>query len=448
VDDKRCRVTVVGERRRVDLAVPAAAPIAEYLPDLIRDCGQSGDETLPPAWSLARAGGKPFSLDTSLLDAQIADGETLYLRDLLAGEADGPLVTELEDSVVEENGRRERWSGWHGALTAAVLGLIGYLVVLGAMVLAAPASPLPGALAAVSGSSMILAAGLAARKGWPMPHRLRAGLAFAGVPALALAGYALPVSRAGANAAAVATTAGAAAGAAAVLLAVVSVWTLAAALVAATALPVVVLLAVLDAGGTERAAVVVVVALLLLALGPAVAGRLAALPQGRSSAAGGDVAGEAAAVLVRGRRLLAAWASGFSVVAACCLVVLSGSDDPFALGLVACVGIALIGQAGHSTVPWAVGPVLAAGVLGLVALGVRAPSVPWLPEATWLLLTGASCVVLAVVGLVRLVDPPEETAERPGWTGSLASVLSVLSVPLAVGVFGAYAALVELGAGL
>src|SRR5690606_37643630 len=104
------------------------------------------------------------------MDARIAAGKQRCLVDPFPVELGEPLVTELEDSVVEENGRRERWSGWHGALTAAVLGLIGYLVVLGAMVLAAPASPLPGALAAVSGSSMILAAGLAARKGWPMPH--------------------------------------------------------------------------------------------------------------------------------------------------------------------------------------------------------------------------------------------------------------------------------------
>ena len=448
MDDKFCRITVVGARRRVDLAVPAGTAIAEYLPDLVRRCGQLGDDTLPPAWSLALAGEKPFSPSLSLLEAQVVDGATLYLRDLVAGENDGPLITDLEEAVVEESGRWERWSSWHGALSAAVLGLLGYLAALVSMVMTAPDNPLAGLLALLSGFSLVLVAGLAARKDWPVPPRLRTGLALAAVPALALAGYALPVSRAGENAAAVAAVSGATVAALAVLLAVVNVWTLAVALLSAVALPVAVLLALLDADRTERAAAVAVVMLILLSIGPTAAGRLASLSPGRGGLPGSGISEEATAALARSRRLLVVWAVTGSAGLVCCLVTLSGASDPYALSLVACVGLALLAQAGQTMVPSAVFPVLAAGIAGLVALGVRAPGVAWLPEVSWMLIVSCVCLLMSVVGLVKLVDPADDAVERPAWIRSVASTLSVLSVPLAVGVFGVYEALADIGARL
>ena len=38
--DVCCRVTIVGERRQVDLAVPATAPITSYIDGVARLCGQ------------------------------------------------------------------------------------------------------------------------------------------------------------------------------------------------------------------------------------------------------------------------------------------------------------------------------------------------------------------------------------------------------------------------
>lgn len=54
--DQQCRVTVVGQRRRVDLAVPATAPIGEYVGELAGMCGESDDDAMPAAWSLAPYG--------------------------------------------------------------------------------------------------------------------------------------------------------------------------------------------------------------------------------------------------------------------------------------------------------------------------------------------------------------------------------------------------------
>ncbi|MFI8527562.1 EsaB/YukD family protein [Promicromonospora sukumoe] len=448
MDDNRCRITVVGTRRRVDLAVPAGAPIGEYLPDLIRRCGQVGDDTLPPAWSLALAGEQPLPPSVSLLEAQVVDGATLYLRDLVAGETDGPLITDLEDAVVEESGRWERWSGWHRALTATILGILGFLAALATFVLTAPDNPLTGLVATVSGFALVLVAGLATRKDWPVPPRLRVGLALTAVPLLALAGYALPVSRASENAAAVAAVSGAAVAAVTVLLAVVNVWTLTVALLSVVAVPIAVLLALIGADATERAAVITVVALVLLAVGPTAAGRLASLsPDRRSAAPTADASAEAAVVLVRSRRVLIAWAMTVAAVLLGCLVVLSGSPNLYAVSLVLCAGLALIAQAGQSTVPFAVIPVLTAGVASLVALAVRAPAelLPWLPQSLQMLLVCGLCLTVSVVGLVKLVEPTDDTNARPAWIGSVASTLSVLSIPLAVGVFGVFEALAQLG---
>jgi len=380
----------------------------------------------------------------SLAEAQVVDGATLYLRDLVAGETDGPLITELEDAVVEESGRWDRWNGWHRALTTTILGALAFLAALATFVVTMPGNPLAGLTAVVSGVVLVLVAGLATRKNWPVPGPLRVGLALTAVPVLALAGYALPVSRASANGAAVAATVGSAVAAMAVLFAVLNVWTLTVALLAVVA----VLLALVEADATERAAVVTVVALVLLSLGPATAGRLASLPPDRGGVgAMADASVEAAKVLTRSRRVLVVWVVSASAVLVGSLVALSGSTNLYAVSLAVCVGLALIAHAGQSSVPAAVIPVLTAGVAGLVALGVRAPAalLPGLPGPLHVLLVCGLCLTAMVVGLAKLVEPGDDTEVRPTWIGSVASTLSVLSVPLAVGVFGVFETLVDLG---
>src|ERR1700729_1328372 len=82
--DGRSRVTVIGTRKRVDVALPAAAPIGEHSAGLASLCGpaQASPGALPPAWSLAVAGGAPLPLSASLEESGVLDGQVLYLRDL------------------------------------------------------------------------------------------------------------------------------------------------------------------------------------------------------------------------------------------------------------------------------------------------------------------------------------------------------------------------------
>jgi type VII secretion integral membrane protein EccD len=447
VDDERCRITVVGKRRRVDLAVPARAPIAEYIPALTRMCGQESDETLPAAWSLAPAGDRPFPPGISLLEAQVVDGATLYLRDLVEGETDGPLVTDLEDMIGEVGDQWERWNSWHRALTVIGVGTGGLVAAVAALVLSAPDQPLVGLVAIVCGFLMPLVAGIATRRGWSAPARLRLAVALAAVPILALAGYALPVSRTSDAAAAIAVVVGANIGALGALIAMLNVWTLTTELLAVAALPITVLLALLHATRVECAAVIGVAALIVLSAAPNAAGRLTALPPARKVVTPVDPAEEVAAMLVRSRRVLVILTLAIVLVLAACLVVLGGSSNAYAAALALCLSLALLAQAGQSTVPLAVILTIGAGATGLLMLVMRAP-------VTLLHVTSAGlgplvacgiCAVLLCAGIAMAMLPSADVDARPAWLGSLAVTLSVFTVPLAVGVFGVFESLARLG---
>jgi type VII secretion integral membrane protein EccD len=448
VDDERCRITVVGKRRRVDLAVPARAPIAEYIPTLTRMCGQESDETLPASWSLAPAGDRPFHPSVSLLEAQVVDGATLYLRDLVEGETDGPLITDLEEMVGDVGDQWVRWNARHRATTVIGIGAGGFIAALAALVLSAPEDPLTGLVAIVSGFVFALAAGIATRRRWPVPARLRLAMALAACPALALAGYALPVSRTGGGAAAIAVVAGANIGALGALIAMLNVWTLTAELFAVAALPVTILLGLLHATRVECAAATGVAALLLLSATPSAAGRLTTLPPTRGVAAVPlDPEEEVAAMLKRSRRVLVILALTLSLIVAACLIVLGGSTDPYAAGLALCLSLALLAQAGHSNVPVAVMLVSGAGAVGLITLVIRTPTTFLHASPTGLgafVACGISVIMLCA-GIAMTLLPSYDVDARPAWLGSVAVMLSVLSVPLAVGVFGVFEYLAGVG---
>jgi type VII secretion integral membrane protein EccD len=447
VDDERCRITVVGLRRRVDLAVPARAPIAEYVSTLGRLCGQETDETFPASWSLASAGARPLPVTMSLLEAQVVDGATLYLRDVLEGEADGPLVTDIEELVEETAGRWDRWNTRHRAMTVIGVGLGGFLATLAVLVLQQPDAPLTGLVAILAGFGLALLAGLATRRGWAVPLSLRIVVALSACPILALAGYALPAARDGAGAAMFTVTIGTAVGALAAALAIPHEATLTVGLLAAVALPVTALLAAVHADLVESMAVAGVVALMTLSAAPTASGRLVTLVPARPNAgASPDPSTEIADAMSRGRRVLIALAVASSLVSVGSLLVLAASDDPFAVGLALCLSLALLAQAGQSIVPVAVIPGIAAGAVGLVALAIQDPVylLYVTAPAPVLITCGVAAVVLAI-GFVLTAQPVETFDERPSWLVTAGTVLSVVSVPLAVGVFGVFSQLAEIG---
>jgi type VII secretion integral membrane protein EccD len=449
VADERCRITVVGERRSVDLAVPADAPIAEYAPMLADMCGQADSDAMPAAWSLAPAGGAPFEPGQSLGAVGVLDGETLYLRDVLRGELDGPVVADIAEQVAELDDDGIEWNSRTRAYTTLALGLLVALAGAGALGAGAYDVPVLGPVLFATGVALAVLARVAEAKAWPVPRGLRLALAVAACPFLGFAALALPLSGTASLVVAVVT---ASIGAFAAYLAVPVITTLVLQLVCGLVMVLAIPLAALRADGVEAAAVVAVAMFFLLGALPRIAAQVAAVPPGTAQMEDVETS------VRRIQRLLIFLNAVCCVVMAACLVVLSGSDDWFALGLALCLSLALLCRASSSRLRGVVAAVLAGATIGLTALALRAPGhlfgprghlttahVPgWAaPSAT--LAVGAVVVWWGLVLCFRSSLQSADFADRWSWPGPFANFLGALSVPLAVGVFGVFDALMKVG---
>ncbi len=179
------RVTVVGDRRQIDISLPSDAPLAEQLPMVLRLLSVPSSP-VPVRWVLSTPELGSIPRDRSLDEAGILDGMVLHLTEAAAAPAP-PFVDDVENAVADEVVRiapawtgepRRSGVGWllAGVLLAAVTvastatgpaswlgagaaGLVG--LGIGAMV--APAGGLAVALVAVpAAASITLTAGAAA----------------------------------------------------------------------------------------------------------------------------------------------------------------------------------------------------------------------------------------------------------------------------------------------
>ena len=130
-----CRVTVVGPRTRVDLALPVNVPFAELFQGIAHFAGldAAAIAEAPEGWALQRLGEPPFEPPATPAQAGVADGELLYLRpwmtalppvasddiaDEIAGVHDGPGRWGARD------GRRVALGAGAAALAAGVLVML------------------------------------------------------------------------------------------------------------------------------------------------------------------------------------------------------------------------------------------------------------------------------------------------------------------------------------
>ncbi|MEU4657752.1 type VII secretion integral membrane protein EccD [Streptomyces sp. NPDC023723] len=446
MENERCHVTVVGARRRVDLAVPADAAIAGYLPALLELVGQSEfDETFPPVWSLARAQGPLFPPESSLRESGVVDGATLYLRDVAAGEFDEPVVTDLQETVESTSGGMAVWGRQARAHTTLLLAVLGIVAAFAALAWTGLIKPVTGSGAVGAALALALLAWYATHREWSLRPRLRLVLALAAVPLLAVAAAVFPAVDTSTSSVLVAISAGSALGGVAAVLAVRHPATLMTAAGTGVLLLLTVCLVLGDADPRESSAVVAVVMMVLLSLAPKVSGHVAVLSGPRPAA--GDTLDDEAEVrrlVRRGRRLLVAANTGVSALTAVCLVMLAVCEDAFAVALAVCLGLALVLRAGQTTVAPAAVPMVAAGTAGLAAALIRAPGNFGAPQwAGAVALLGAAMVALAL-GLNRAFGA-EGTGDRPAWLDPFSGFLLVLSLPLVVGVFGVYASLLDTG---
>ncbi|MFJ8492460.1 EsaB/YukD family protein [Streptomyces sp. NPDC094038] len=460
--DEHCRITVVGERRRVDLAVPAGAPIVSYADTLARLCDQQESDIMPAAWTLGAATGSAFAPEWSLSELGVTDGQVLYLRDATADELDDPVVHDVAERVADVSaGALDRhWDPRSRTYTLTALAL-GWLVAT-LFVLAVRHRPGAGVLldlALAAGLALPVVAWVAAERTWPVPAALRMTMALCAVPALALGAWSAALgqgvrqlglegtmTRTGLAVAALAL--GALLGAFLAAVAAPAVTTSATLFTAAVTALLGVGLAALRADGVQTASVAAVIAFALLTVVPsAVSGTVAFTWRRVRMRMREEPRDDEVAAAVRSATvLLATWSGALSVVLGGALVVMAASASPYANLAAGLLGLAVLLRAGSARLVAEVVPLLVAGTAGLFTLLATGPerfgSGSWVGPVSSALVAA----VLLVYGFRRMMRRPDLPAmARPRWLAGFGSVLAGGSVALAVAMFGAFGALVGLG---
>ncbi|WP_202233309.1 EsaB/YukD family protein [Actinacidiphila reveromycinica] len=463
--DEHCRITVVGERRQVDLAVPAGAPITTYVNSLAGMCGQPQTDVMPSAWSLALTAHEPFAPERSLAESGVVDGQVLYLCDVTAHEFDEPVVHDVAERVAEvATGVLEHgWSARARVLTVAVVGVLWLLATVTVSLFCGRMAYGVVADVAVSAGLVLPAlAWVAGERRWPLPWRLRETLALSAVPLLAFAVRAMAVaawpakgdgpggalSRAGFTLDALAV--GALLGALLAYVAAFGILTCTVLGAAAVAASVGTLVALTGGGGTELAAVTAACVFVLLTWTVQAAGGLVGYVFRRDSVrlpeSEGTDEDRVALAVASARTLLVAWTVFLSAVEATALVALAVSGSRYGVMLAACLGVALVLRAGGGRLTAEVVPVGVAGAAGLcTVLLLGAGHLGW----TGWTAPGAACLVaVGLLGygfrnLMRGSGVLERT--RAGWVTSLASVLGGAGIALAVATFGVFGWVLEFG---
>lgn len=450
----RCLVTVVGTGKRVDLAVPADAPIAEYADLLARLVGQESDEALPPTWSLAPVGSPPLPVTSSLAGAGIVDGSVLYLRDVLDGEADEPVVRSVWEVVSElgRSGRGPRWDIRARGRAAMLLGAGWMLVFLGYLGVVGHSRFLVAMLAAVIGIGLAITARLLQPYPRVLPHHLRTLLGCAVVPCMTVVSLLSLGPPSWDVRHLVYGQIGTVLGLVVALVAVPGVMLAAVTLLVVAAGTMTTLVIALGATPSATAATAVTVGTLFLAVAPRTAGLLTAASWLRMSSptvepdADPDRLGDR---VLRAQRTLVLLMGVTSAYVAVALLVLTRDTSVFSLALAAVAVVALLVRAGtFEFTTEAIGPVVAAmaGAFGLfAALGHWTATEPLvLPLA---LLAGVVAVSVGVPVLLWRsgTGGVDDNRHQRSPMRALLTTCQLLLPPLLLGVYDVYALLWNLG---
>jgi type VII secretion integral membrane protein EccD len=440
-DEVSLRVTVVGSRRRLDVSLPAAVPVADLLWDLVDMLGE-GDDLIPARWALVRVGGQTLDPELALAEQRVVQGTMLFLRDVTSVEPPPAMDDYAEAVAIAVHAQGGRWTrtaapamlAWAAASCWGVAGIV--LLVAGDRE-ARAIFGLAGALIAAA-SGLVISRRLGRRA-------IGGVIALSAIPLWAAAGAGLAgLANAGTTVVLAAALGSTGIGAAiAILVAGDSVLVPSVGLVTITLVPAGVLgvSAVLGAGLLSAAAVLCPIALGGLALPSRLAVRLA----GIDTAEAASIAGKAQ----RGRRLLAAMLIGITVVLVSSCAILAVSGGWFAWGLVAASALSVAAKARHFRFAFEVLPLLAAGLAALVLLqyplvvalaigprGVGGAAALLTADAVILVLTGAT------------VRRWELSPRLQRQLGRLEAVATAATVPLAIGVLGTYSAVARLVHGL
>ncbi|WP_280886792.1 type VII secretion integral membrane protein EccD [Streptomyces sp. LBL] len=385
-----CRITIVAPDSRIDVALPDDIPVADVYPEILTLSQQSPAEGAPVGYHLVRRDGTVLDSSRSFAAQRILDGELLTLRPF--SESLPPAVFDDVSEAVAAAVTSER-TLWSGDLTRAA-GLVGgsVLPVLLAFV-AWMGNPrhdmnsLPGVLAAVAGVLLVVLACVRARIYDDRASAIALGLG--ALPNIGVAGSGL-----------LPLTDGQGIGKLQFLLACAAVLLAAfllalcspsgdgpfVAFVFASAIGLVAVFVAILADWTpsEVGALCAPIAVGGLAFLPGLSMRFARLPIGfdtpdtaPSSAYATDPtphepvdAERVAAKARRGHELLVGLVGGCAVIAVGASAVLGFSSDVWAQLLALATGVALLMRAHLFRYTAQVAPVLAAGLVSLVLLGL------------------------------------------------------------------------------
>lgn len=426
------RVVVDAPGRRVDVALPGQAPLAELLPDLLRRAGDglADQGQAHGGWVLRRADGAPLSVGEGLTQQGVRDGEVLYL---VPAQQSWPELgyDDVVDAIAAGARRYGRpWSA--GATRATGLGLAGAVLLCGLVALArAGGAGAPGALGVAA--VLILAGVLASRAygdalsgtglaGASLPYAAVGGglLLRPGVHLLVACAAVVLVSALGAVGVGGRVrifVAGTVAGLFGGLGALLALW--------------------LPASGA--AAILLTALVTAIAALPLVAIRLGGLPVPvpAASAEPPDVARLHAAV-VRTDEMLTGMLLGTALAAVGCSVVLARDGGPVERLLVAVAGAGLALRARPFPTVRQRLPLLLSGAAGYLILLAGLVAGPALPGPV---LAGGSVAVALILVVAARVYQRRAPGPYLGRAADLLDAACVISVtPLACGVLGLYGA--------
>lgn len=462
--DEQCRITVVGRRRRADLAVPAVAPIGSYVTTLAEVCGQDGHSALLPAWSLGPAIGSPYAPERSLGELGILDGAVLYLRDVVEDEYSDPVVYDVAERVAEVAERRlhRRWDERTRTTTTLAVGLGWLIAALSALAVRHQVGRAVAAELTVMFGLILPAIGwTAAERSWPIPARLREAVALSAVPLLAVAAWALSSVRqfssldgphghvTSGGLAAAAPAVGAMIGAILAYASAPGPVTGTVLLTAAVAAMAGTGLAAAKADGITSVTVVAVIAFALLTISPKFAAWIIAFSDKQARARGAtddDDADPVATAMSAAATVLVVWSGCLAIVLGATLVPMAAARSAAPAAAAGCLGLGLLLRAGAARLTTEVIPLLVAGTAGLLTLLLFGPG--HLGWPSWVSPTGAIAiaVILIVYGFRCLMRSPNlPSTDRPRWLGAFGSMLGGTGVALALAALGTFGQLVALG---
>ncbi len=157
-----CRITIVGPRRRVDLALPVYVSFAELFPTVARYAGldQPPGRQEAGGWVLQRLGEAPFAPHATPSQAGLRDGELVYL---LPHRAQLPerAFDDVADVIASGIGdRADRWGPVH--TRRVTLGAAAGALLAGAVALALSGPPWASPAVAAGVLTVLLLAAAAA----------------------------------------------------------------------------------------------------------------------------------------------------------------------------------------------------------------------------------------------------------------------------------------------